>query len=431
MSQPTDRPKTMGDMPIELLTAMAKSVTALPIAHRFSRCSRDTLTGCLSTCKTLVLYIDAYSGFLRLSTAEAFRTRAEPVVLVLKRRGLWPQSDFALRLGKLVGDLGTCPAVHTVHITGELVAYDVIRNTELQSWQDLLTTSLPNCTALKVSSEAINIQDVTRLLSHPAIAQRLTHLDITTSSWTGDNNSGLSAFVKSTLNLRALHVPTLDDLEDTLAEQVSMWDTLHVDTMHWATLSKLPAQNGLVSIHIKRLDGSWGGEDESMEGFYAAHVSHQLVVDELRMDVGSYPPEVVAALHPLQGCFKKVQLECGSSVYHSPVAASDLEALAGFGGMCTWLNIEFAHITSSVQLWKAILVGLPSLRNVWLKKCVGCHYDDVALHMQQVVEEEACNQVTIYIDITYIGGGGGVSWRMWVLCVWSGGLRLYQAAAQS
>ncbi|KAL6746116.1 hypothetical protein V8C86DRAFT_2445475 [Haematococcus lacustris] len=408
MSQPTDRPKTLGDMPYEILASIAKSVTALPIAHRFSRCSKNTLTSCLSTCKTLVLYIDAYSGFLRLSAAEAFRTRAEPVVLVLKRRGLWPRSDFALRLGKLVGDLGTCPAVHTVHLKGELVAYDVIRNTELQSWQDLLSTSLPNCTALKVSSEAINIQHLTRLLSHPAIAQRLTHLDITTSSWTGDNNSGLSAFVKSTLNLRSLHVPTLDDLEDSLAEQVSTWDTLHVDTMHWATLSKLPAQNGLVSIHIKRLDGSWGGEDESMEGFYAAHVSHQLVVDELRMSVGSYPPEVVAALHPLQGCFKKVHLECGSSVYHSPVAASDLEALAGFGGMCTWLNIEFAHITSSVQLWKAILVGLPSLRNVWLKKCVGCHYDDVALHMQQVVEGEACNQVTIYIDITYIGGGGRI-----------------------
>ncbi|KAJ9504838.1 hypothetical protein QJQ45_030502 [Haematococcus lacustris] len=301
MSPPTDRPKNLGDMPYEILASITKWVTALPIARRFSRCRKSTLTGCLSTCKTLVLYIDAYSGFLRLSTAEAFRTRAEPVVLVLKRRGLWPQSDFALRLGKLVGDLGTCPAVHTVHITGELVAYDVIRNTELQSLQDLLSTSLPNCTALKVSSEAINIQDVTRLLSHPAIAQRLTHLDITTSSWTGDNNSGLSAFVKSTLNLRALHVPTLDDLEDTLAEQVSMWDTLHVDTMHWATLSKLPAQTGLVSIHIKRLDGSWGGEDESMEGFYAAHVSHQLVVDELRMDLGSYPLEspITPVLHKL------------------------------------------------------------------------------------------------------------------------------------
>ncbi|KAJ9511749.1 hypothetical protein QJQ45_022611, partial [Haematococcus lacustris] len=419
-----NRPKTLGDMPYEILASIAKSVTALPIAHRFSRCSRDTLTACLSTCKTLVLYIDAYSGFLRLSAAEAFRTRAEPVVLVLKRRDYWPQSDFASRLGKLAGDLGTCLAVHTVHITGELGAYDVIRNTELQSWQDLLSTSLPNCTALKVKSKAINIQHVTRLLSHSAIAQRLTHLDITTDSWTGDNNSGLSAFVKSTLNLRSLHVPTLDDLEDSHAEQVSLWDTLRVDTMHWATLSKLPALNGLVSIHIKRLDGSWGGEDESMEGFYAAHASHQLVVDELRMSVGSYPPEVVAALNPLQGCFKKVHLECGSSVYHSPVAASDLAALAGFGGMCTWLNIEFAHITSSVQLWKAILVGLPSLRNVWLKKCVGCHYDDVALHMQQVVEEEACNQVAIYIDITYIGGGERfmedvgplrVEWRTYII----------------
>ncbi|KAJ9506008.1 hypothetical protein QJQ45_016679, partial [Haematococcus lacustris] len=90
------------------------------------------------------------------------------------------------------------------------------------------------------------------------IAQRLTHLDLTTSSLTGDNNSGLSDFVKSTLDLHSLHVPTLDDLEDSLAEQVSMWDSLHVDKMHWATFSKLPAQNGLVAIHIKRLDGSWG-----------------------------------------------------------------------------------------------------------------------------------------------------------------------------
>ncbi|KAL6748328.1 hypothetical protein V8C86DRAFT_2525973 [Haematococcus lacustris] len=183
-----------------------------------------------------------------------------------------------------------------------------------------------------------------------------------------------------------------------------MWDTLHVDTMHWATLSKLPALNGLVAIHIKRLDGSWGGEGSSMEGFYAAHAGHKLVVDELRMSVGSYPPEVVAALRPLQGCFKEVKVMCGSSVYRSPVAASDLEALAGFGGTCHYLRIEHAHILSSVELWKAVIVGLPRLSAVWLAKCTGCHYDDVALHIKQAVEENDCNWVSIFIDTTHIGG---------------------------
>ncbi|KAL6749551.1 hypothetical protein V8C86DRAFT_2843258 [Haematococcus lacustris] len=183
-----------------------------------------------------------------------------------------------------------------------------------------------------------------------------------------------------------------------------MWDTLHVDKMHWATLSKLPAQNGLVAIHIQRLDGSWSGVGSSMEGFYAAHVGHNLVVDKLRMRVGSYPPEVVAALKPLQGCFKEVQVECGSSVYRSRVFASDLEALAGFGGMCTMLRIEHAHMLSSVELWKAIIVGLPKLSGVWLDQCTGCHYDDVALHIKQVVEENVCNPVSIFIDTTHIGG---------------------------
>ncbi|MGQ3192879.1 hypothetical protein, partial [Neoaquamicrobium sediminum] len=162
-------------------------------------------------------------------------------MLVLKRRGLWPKSDFSERLAKMVEDFGICPTVHTVHLKGEL---NVLRNTDLGSWQALLSTNLPNCTALKVSVQLVNIQHLTRLLSHSAIAQRLTHLDLTTTSWVGDNNSGLSAFVKSALDLHSLHVPTLDDLEDSLAEQVSMWDTLHVDTMHWATLSKLPALNG-------------------------------------------------------------------------------------------------------------------------------------------------------------------------------------------
>ncbi|KAL6760153.1 hypothetical protein V8C86DRAFT_2558161 [Haematococcus lacustris] len=183
-----------------------------------------------------------------------------------------------------------------------------------------------------------------------------------------------------------------------------MWDTLHVDKMHWATLSKLPAQNGLVAIHIERLDGSWGGQGSSMEGFYAAHVCHNLVVDKLRMRVGSCPPVVVAALKPLQGCFKEVQVECGSSVYRSTVVASDLEALAGFGGMCTMLRIEHAHILSSVELWKAVIVGLPKLSGVWLDQCTGCHYDDVALHIKQVVEENECNWVSIFIDTMHIGG---------------------------
>ncbi|KAL6747936.1 hypothetical protein V8C86DRAFT_2443529 [Haematococcus lacustris] len=238
------------------------TATAGSFTNRFTstRSNRDTLTTCLSNCNTLVLYIDAYSGFLTLSAAEAFRTRAEPVVLVLKRLGLWPKPDFSDRLDNMIEDLGTCPAVHTVHLKGE---FDVLRNTDLESWQDLLSTNLPNCTALKVSLQLVNIRHLTRLLSHSAIAQRLTHLDLTTTSWIGDNNSGLSAFVKSTLDLRSLHVPTLDDLEDSLAEQVSMWDTLHVDKMHWATLSKLPAQSGLVAIHIERLDGSWGDPDPS------------------------------------------------------------------------------------------------------------------------------------------------------------------------
>ncbi|KAJ9507722.1 hypothetical protein QJQ45_019092 [Haematococcus lacustris] len=123
-------------------------------ARRFSRCSKDTLTACLATCKTLVLYIDAYSGFLRRSAAEAFRTRAELVVLVLKRRGLWPKSDFSERLDEMMKHLGTYPAVHTVHLKGDL---DVLRNTDLESWQDLLPTNLPNYAALKVSVDLINI----------------------------------------------------------------------------------------------------------------------------------------------------------------------------------------------------------------------------------------------------------------------------------
>ncbi|KAL6745447.1 hypothetical protein V8C86DRAFT_2978722 [Haematococcus lacustris] len=183
-----------------------------------------------------------------------------------------------------------------------------------------------------------------------------------------------------------------------------MWDTLHVDKMHWATLSKLPAQSGSVAIHIERLDGSWGGEGSSMQGFYAAHACHNLVVDKLCMRVGSCPPVVVAALKPLQGCFKEVQVECGSSVYRSRVFASDLEALAGFGGMCTMLRIESAHILSSVELWKAVIVGLPKLSGVWLDQCTGCHYDDVALHIKQVVEGNVCNEVSIFIDTMYIGG---------------------------
>ncbi|KAL6759120.1 hypothetical protein V8C86DRAFT_3133736 [Haematococcus lacustris] len=252
MSQPTDRPKTLGDMPIGVLAEIAKSVTALPIAHRFSRCSRDTLTTSLSNCTTLVLYIDAYSGFLKLSTAEAFRTRAEPVVLVLKRRGLWPKSDFSERLDNMIEDLGTCPAVHTVHLKGEI---DVLRNTDLESWQDLLSTNLPNCTALKVSMQLVNIQHLTRLLSHSAIAQRLTHLDLTTTSWVGDNNSGLSAFVKSTLNLRSLHIPTLDDLEDSLAEQqvvegnVCNEVSIFIDTMYIGGVERI--MEDVFPLHVK------------------------------------------------------------------------------------------------------------------------------------------------------------------------------------
>ncbi|GFH30201.1 hypothetical protein HaLaN_29005 [Haematococcus lacustris] len=65
MSQPTDRPKRLSDMPYEILTKIVKLVTALPIARLFSRCNRETLTACLANCKTLVLYIDAYSTHLK------------------------------------------------------------------------------------------------------------------------------------------------------------------------------------------------------------------------------------------------------------------------------------------------------------------------------------------------------------------------------
>ncbi|KAJ9534171.1 hypothetical protein QJQ45_002175 [Haematococcus lacustris] len=369
------RSTQFSDLPCGALAHIARFATAAPGARGFSLTCKANLHACLATCPTLVLHLDStkVSRLLSPAVRGVLRARKQPLQLRLRWNVEGPQHSIPDMLRFVIGLLWGCTAVHEVVINGR-----AMEQAELGAWLGaILADSFPELTKLTLAGD-VGYEGLASLLSDPALKAQLLHLDLSHALLYGHD---AAAFYKAAASLHFLHTEQMDSPGESLHDLTCQWRTLRAKKANLEDLDKLPLHAVKEVVHIDCLDvcARVDSLDDITAGAscFAAGVAVRPTVGTLRVNIADSSEEdlaVLAALQPLAGCVCVVDVVCGNwaSVDSEAFDADVMEALRPVCQGCSELFIRRATLKPSVELWHAIVDGVPSIAFVYIHQCFQC-----------------------------------------------------------
>ncbi|KAL6751699.1 hypothetical protein V8C86DRAFT_2439812 [Haematococcus lacustris] len=388
------------DLPCGALAHIARFATAVPGARGFSLACKANLHACLATCPKLVLRLDStkVSRFLSPAVLGVLRARKQPLQLQLRWNVEGPQYNIPDMLRFVIGLLWGCTAVKEVVIDGL-----AMEQAELGAWLGAtLADSFPELTSLTLAGD-VGYEGLSGLLSDPALKAQLLHLDLSHALLYGHD---AAAFYKAAASLHSLHTEQIDSPAESLHDLPCQWRTLRAKKANLEDLDKLPLHAVKEVVHIDLLCVRARGDslDDITAGAscFAAGVSVRPTVGTLRVIIADSSEEdlaVLAALQPLAGCVRVVDVVCGdwASVDSEAFDADVMEALRPVCQGCSELWVRRATLKPSVELWLAIVDGVPSIAFVYIHQCFQC--DELVLEsLQEFVKEHGGRDMAIHID---------------------------------
>ncbi|KAL6745218.1 hypothetical protein V8C86DRAFT_2446486 [Haematococcus lacustris] len=371
-----------------------------PGARGFSLACKANLHACLATCPKLVLRLDStkVSRFLSPAVLAVLRARKQPLQLQLRWNVEGPQYNIPDMLRFVIGLLRGCTAVHEVVINGR-----AMEQAELGAWLGAtLADSFPELTKLTLAGD-VGYEGLAGLLSDPALKAQLLHLDLSHALLYGHD---AAAFYKAAASLHFLHTEQMDSPGESLHDLTCQWRTLRAKQANLEDLDKLPLHAVKEAVHIDCLDvcARVDSLDDITAGAscFAAGVAVRPTVGTLRVNIAHSSEEdlaVLAALQPLAGCVRVVDVVCGdwASVDSEAFDADVMEALRPVCQGCSELWVRRATLKPSVELWHAIVDGVPSIAFVYIHQCFQC--DELVLEsLQEFVEGHGGRDMAIHID---------------------------------
>ncbi|KAL6760269.1 hypothetical protein V8C86DRAFT_3090162 [Haematococcus lacustris] len=389
------------DLPSAVLALIARSVTSAPAAQAFRLACKTTLLASLETCPKLVLRLDStkVSRFLSPAVLGVLRARERPLQLQLRWSVEGPQYSIPDMLRFVIGLLWGCTAVHEVVIDGHGFGHD-----QLGAWLGAtLADSFPELSSLTLGF-GMSYEGLAGLLSDPALKAQLLHLDLRQAFL---HSPGKSAFYREAVSLHSLQMEHMDSPGESLHHLPCQWRTLRVCKADIGDLSKLPLHAVRDVVHIGRLHVVARADNladiTAGASCFAAGVAVKPKVDILRVDIVDTSDEelaVLAALQPLAGCIRVVDVVCGDWNDEDDIAEFDadvMEALLPVCQGCNELRIRMASLQPSPQMWHAIVDRVPSIAKVHIHQCYDL-YEDVLLSMEEYVEEHGGRDIDIQVD---------------------------------
>ncbi|KAJ9525353.1 hypothetical protein QJQ45_003238 [Haematococcus lacustris] len=353
------------------------------------------------TCPKLVLRLDStkVSRFLTPAARAVLRARERPLQLQLLWNVEGPQHSIPDMLRFVIGLLWGCTAVHEVVIDGHGFGHD-----QLGAWLGAtLADSFPELSSLTLGF-GMSYEGLAGLLSDQALKAQLLHLDLRQAFL---HNPGKSAFYREAVSLHSLQMEHMDSPGESLHHLPCQWRTLRVCKADIGDLSKLPLHAVRDVVHIGRLHVVARADNladiTAGASCFAAGVAVKPKVDILRVDIVDTSDEelaVLAALQPLAGCIRVVDVVCGDWNDEDDIAEFDadvMEALLPVCQGCSELRIRMASLQPSPQMWHAIVDRVPSIAKVHIHQCYDL-YEDVLLFMEEYVEEHGGRDIDIQID---------------------------------
>ncbi|KAL6761138.1 hypothetical protein V8C86DRAFT_2433250 [Haematococcus lacustris] len=349
---------------------------------------------------TLVLRLDStkVSRFLSPAVLGVLRARKQPLQLQLRWSVEGPQYNIPDMLRFVIGLLWGCTAVKEVVVDGL-----AMEQAELGAWLGAtLADSFPELTSLTLAGD-VGYEGLAGLLSDPALKAQLLHLDLSHALLYGHD---AAAFYKAAASLHSLHTEQIDSPAESLHDLPCQWRTLRAKKANLEDLDKLPLHAVKEVVHIDLLGVCARGDslDDISAGAscFAAGVSVRPTVGTLRVNITDSSEEdlaVLAALQPLAGCVRVVDVVCGNwaSVDSEAFDADVMEALRPVCQGCSELWVRRATLKPSVELWHAIVDGVPSVAFVYIHQCFQC--DELVLEsLQEFVKEHGGRDMAIHID---------------------------------
>ncbi|KAL6746560.1 hypothetical protein V8C86DRAFT_3120015 [Haematococcus lacustris] len=299
----------------------------------------------------------------------------------------------------VIGLLRGCTAVHEVVLDGRGFG-----NEELGAWLGAtLADSFPNLDSLTLAF-GMSYEALARLLSDTALKAQLRHVDISQAFL---HSPGKSAFYREAVSLRSLQMEHMDSPGESLHDLPCQWRTLRVGKADIDDLSKLPLHAVRDVVQIGRLHVVARADDladiTAGASCFAAGVSVRPKVDILRVDIVDTSEEelaVLAALQPLAGCIRVVDVVCGDWTDEDDIQEFDatvVEALLPVCQGCSELRIRRASLQPSPEMWQAIVDDVPSIAKVHIHQCYDL-YEDVLLSMEEYVEKHGGRDIDIQVD---------------------------------
>ncbi|KAL6748766.1 hypothetical protein V8C86DRAFT_2442735 [Haematococcus lacustris] len=389
------------DLPSAVLALIARSVTSAPAAPAFRLACKATLLASLETCPTLVLRLDStkVSRFLSPAVLAVLRAREQRLQLQLLWNVVGQQHSIPDMLRFVIGLLRGCTAVHEVVLDGHAFG-----DAQLGAWLGAtLANSFPNLDSLTLAF-GMTYEALARLLSDTALKAQLRHVDIRRAFL---HSPGKSAFYREAVSLHSLQMEDMDSPGESLHDLPCQWRTLRVGKADIDDLSKLPLHAVREVVHIGRLRVVARADDLAKitagASCFAAGVSVRPKVDILRVDIVDTSEEelaVLAALQPLAGCIRVVDVVCGDWNDEDDIQEFDvdvMEALLPVCQGCSELRIRMASLQPSPAMWQAIVDDVPSIAKVHIHQCYDLH-EDVLLSMEEYVEEHDGRDIDIQVD---------------------------------
>ncbi|KAL6746479.1 hypothetical protein V8C86DRAFT_3120281 [Haematococcus lacustris] len=298
----------------------------------------------------------------------------------------------------VIGLLKGCTAVHGVVLDGRGFS-----EAELGAWLGAtLADSFPELSSLTLRS-GMSYEGLARLLSDPALQSLALHLDISQAFVYGPN---VAAFFRAAASLESLHMDFMDSPGESLHDMPCNWRSLRARQADIDALSRLPMLAVKEEVHIACLKVVARADElddiTAAAPCFAVGVPVRPKVDRLRVDiVGTSDEElaVLAALQPLAGCMRMVDVVCGDYAAEEVEVfdADVMEALLPVCQGCSELRIRRATLQLSPEMWHAVVDGVSSIARVHIHQCFECDVH-VLQSLVEYVEEHGGRRIDIQVD---------------------------------
>ncbi|KAL6745826.1 hypothetical protein V8C86DRAFT_3122494 [Haematococcus lacustris] len=307
-------------LPDDALTSIAGYLVRYRQGRKFSLVSRKCHEACLASCESLTLNINTKAINAHLSTRiqTALRRRTLPMALRLTQDKQRSAYKNRCMVEGVIAILGYCEAIRSVEFRyvnrQPAASYEHL---PVGAWlADRLLSNFPFCETLRFSGFVCDSAELANFLSDSLVVKHIKHLDIQNGGRHCMTFEGGIAWDGYALFLTTLHAFKLGPLPHSLREQPSNLKVVNVTEVQVKDVWKLP--QSITELHISDLCVILPELDqpELATGMEAVRDGwfEKLHIGQLQLSFTSLEgagEASIAALLPLVGCFKKVQVELG------------------------------------------------------------------------------------------------------------------------